>query len=245
MSLWIILDALAGNWDAALEHWRRVAEHDAQLRVARERRYHNALARLEGSAGKRFFIGTADDNARVPAQMKPAMWWADFLFLLERFDEADSLYRRLHGVAMARGDAIVGARSGLGRVFALGEKARCPDTARVWLPRARRVGRETFDRFPQAPAAPYLAFMIGHSWDTGAKGDYAEARAAYRTVYTRYPRSPHAETARFYDIFKGYQFGEPDAMIGLIADFRRVHPKSGYLQVFEDIERTVRKRMEP
>ncbi len=239
------LEALAGDWDAAREHWRRVAEHDAQLRVARQRRYHNALGRLEGSADKRFFIGTAEDNVRVPDRVKPALWWADFLFLLERFDEADSLYRRLRDAALARGDAAVGARAGLGRVFALGEKARCPDTARVWLPRARRVGRETLDRFPQAPAAPYIAFMIGHSWDNGARGDYAEARAAYRVVYTRYPRSRHAEPARFYEIFKGYQFGEPDAMLGLIADFRRVHPKSGYLQVFDGFERTIRERMEP
>ncbi len=95
------------------------------------------MARLEGSAGKRHFIGVAEDNHLVPNRVKPALWWADFLFLLERFDEADSLYRRLYAVAMARGDAVVGARVGLGRVFALGEKAQCPDTARVWLPCAR------------------------------------------------------------------------------------------------------------
>jgi len=234
------LAALAGQWDDARKHWLRVAEYDAQLRVAREERYYNSISRLEGSVGKRFFIGVSADNVGFPPRLKPALWWADFLFLIERFDEADSLYRRLHSVAMSRGDAVVAARVGLGRVFALGEKAHDLKSARVWLPRAIDVGEKMLERYPQSPSAPYVAFKIGHSC-----ANYDEARAAYRRVYTLYPRSRHAEPARFYEIFKSYHTGDPNHLLALIADFRRVHPKSDYLTILDDIEKTIRQRMAP
>ena len=239
------LESLAGDWEKAMEHWRLIADLDPLLAKAQRERYFNTLRRLEGCARKRHFIGDTEENARIPDNVRPAIWWADFLFMTERFAAADALFDRLYRTAVHRKDAVMGARAGMGRVFALSENANSPTTARVWLPKARAVGEEALGRFPRAPASAYLAFMIAHSWDSGAKFDYAEARNAYRRVYTDYPKSRHAEAARFYEIHKGAGIGDDAYFLSLIQLFREDYPNSRYMKAVDKLESIVQRRMNP
>jgi tetratricopeptide (TPR) repeat protein len=226
------LDALAGNWDAALAHWRNVAEHDPLLARAQQQRYFNTLRRLEGAAKNRYFVGEDEENARIAERVRPAIWWADFCHMRERFDEAESLYRRLHRAADARNDGVIAARAGLGLMLRYyGEAMRHErDRQDALMARARETGEAVLDRFPRNPASAYVAFMIGYATPSTS----AAGRAAFERVVRDYPRSRHAAEARFRPLMAAVAPSNLEQYLPAIEAFRRDFPDSTWTRLLDD-----------
>ncbi len=205
------LDALAGDWDAAREHWQRVAEHDPLLKRAQDNRYFNTLRRLDGASRNGYLVGLAEENARISPRVKPALWWADFQHLREEFESAGSLYRRLYDAAASRNDAPLGARAGLGIMLVIDSDS--PGEAGTHArSRAREVGSEVLALFPRAPASAYVAFMLAENWDQAVDPELTRAMEDYRNVYRNYPNSRHARPARFYGILHGIRMVRLDKL---------------------------------
>jgi hypothetical protein len=229
------LEALDGDWDAALVHWGDIKKHDQLLRTAQERRYYNTLRRLESAAKNEYFLGQAEENARIGQRIKPALWWADFLHLRKQFEAAGSLYARLFSAASARNDAVVAARAALGMMLAYNAEANEEqgEEGKRLKARLREIGKVALDRFPRAPAAPYIAFMIGWSTSLGTAEGKAAGSAAFLRVHERYPNSRHALEARFRSVFTLMDVGNEEEWRPLLEKFRRDHPDSDHIQMLD------------
>jgi tetratricopeptide (TPR) repeat protein len=229
------LDALAGDWDTALTYWRKIAEHDELLKRAQEKRYYNTLRRLEGAAKNGYFLGQAEENARIGARTKPALWWADFLHLRKRFEASGSLYARLFSAANGRNDATVAARAALGMMLAYDAEAneKRRGESRQLKARVGEIGKMALERFPRAPAAPYIAFMIGWSTHLGTAEGKDAASAAFRRAHEKYPNSRHALEARFRSIFTLMQLDNEEEWRPILEEFRRDHPDSVHIQMLD------------
>jgi tetratricopeptide (TPR) repeat protein len=229
------LDALAGDWDAAQTHWRKIADLDPLLARAQQQRYYNTLRRLEGAAKNRHFVGAEEENARIPERVRPAILWADFCHMRERFDEAESLYRRLYRAADARNDSVVAARAALGIILRLyGDAGRVPRCSDQILARGREVGEAVLKKHARAPATAYVAFMIAHCIPMDGAAGREAASAACRRVAEMFPRSRHVEEARFWEVFIMLNADTMEQYLPEMERFRREFPNSLLIRNLED-----------
>ncbi len=240
------LASLAGDWNAAIEDWQRVASHDPLLDQAQRQRHFNTLRRLKVASANRFLIGRDEGNQRISNRLKPAVWWADFLHMREQFEASESLYQRLYRAAGDRNDGVVAARAALGIMLRYhGESGRRAGQADQMLARGRAIGHEVLSRFPRAPAAPYVAFMIAFSTPCGNDRGAAEAAEGFRRLRELYPGSRHVAEARFWEIFLTLNHRTLEQHLPAIEQFRRDYAKSSWVKHLDDEVEFLRRRLEP
>jgi len=218
--------AATNGWTEALRHFQRAGQLDALLTEAEKKGYYNAIHRLRKACAKEAFVGEEAENAGLRGLKRSAVMWADFLYLRQRFEAADSLYGRLYRVADK--DEVMGARAGLGLILTAEQRND--------MAAAQKISNEVVSRWPRAGSSPYALMLAGLACGPGPKCDYPEASKYFQQVYTRYPGTRVAEWARFEEVFRCVTPENLEERRSWIEKFRKDFPHSRYLATLDDNE---------
>lgn len=210
------LESLAGDWEKAMEHWRKVIEHDPLLALADRERYFHTLSRLESAAENRRFVGEAEENDRIPKRSQPCIAWADFLLLREEFDLAASLYDRIRIDAERNRDAETCVRAAVGQILVEATRYLQDPGDSYRLRQAATMAATTADQHPSAASSPYLIFLSAHYWPIESEDDFRKSMESLSQVIKKYPRHPRAAEAQYWYIAKvGHRFSPTEMNVAL------------------------------
>jgi len=225
------LAALEGDAAKTRAHLDLALAHDPPLRRQVDAGALNAYSRIleRVDAGKPL-VGEAAELSGLREREALLIQWADMQFLLEHFDSARDLYRRIQTAAERADNGNAVARAALGE--SLLARAVQDPKRRESIPRLIDIA----ERYPRAPAAPYLLYraaLLSH-------GEPVPPAELFARVYTRYPNSPHAVRARYDELLRTIPWEEHARRRQAIDRFKRDFPQhKDYHDLLERHDRQV------
>jgi hypothetical protein len=212
------LAVVADEDEAARKHFDQALAQDKLLQRAVGMRAFNAYDRLLLSFKNNVFTGTEEDMEGLTGKVRLAMHWADFNFMLENFDLAKDLYRRIQRAAEEEKHDAALIRATVGEALvrnAENDSDRDKDTPRLYA-----LAME----YPKAPATPYLLWHCA----VISKGDPMNWPGFFDLIIKEYPRSRHALEARYNQVLR-HPWKYHDERAAMIEQFKRDYPnEKGY-----------------
>jgi len=135
-------------------------------------------------------VSTVEQQQGLRGSVKVVMYWADFQYLLEDFQQAFDLYKRIQRATRDDRDKTVYARAVLGEMLTLQRLERVRPERNI----ARMF--ELVQAHPRTPSAPHLLELCAYF----TRGDPETRRAFRQMIHTNYPNSPFAIRARYQQI---------------------------------------------
>lgn len=209
------LAVLDGDAVRVRAHMDLALAHDAAMRRQVDAGAVNVHARiLDRVETGKALVGEAVELGGLREREAILMQWADMQFLLENFESARSLYRRIQTAAARADNGNAVTRAALGE--SLLARAVQDPKRRESIPRLIEIA----ERYPRAPSSPYLLYraaLLTH-------GDPVPPAELFARVYTRYPNSRHAAMARFDEILRTIPWNEHARRRAAIDRFKRDYP---------------------
>lgn len=212
------LAVVADEPDAAKRHFDQALEQDQLLGRAVGMGVYNAYDRLLMSLKNKVFTGKEEGMEGLRGKVRLAMHWADFNFMLENFDLAKDLYRRIQKAAIEEKDGAALIRATVGE--ALVENAeedpdRAEDTPRLYALAMQH---------PRAPATPFLIWHCA----VITRGDPMKWPGFFDILIKEYPLTRHALEARYNEILR-LEFEDHETRRAMTAQFNLDYPnEKGY-----------------
>jgi tetratricopeptide (TPR) repeat protein len=227
------LAVVDGETESARKHFDQALALDRLMQRAVGRRAYNVYSRLQIGIKNGFFIGEEVEMKQIDGKVRLAMHWADFNFMMENFELAQSLYRRIERAAREEKDPAALVRATVGEI-SVRQAVEDPD-----------VGYETPRLFlmvmehPEAPASPWLL------WECACitRGDPMQYPELYNLIIEKYPDSRHALEVRYNQVIKlAWKYHEERRV--MIEQFKRDYPdKPRYHLYLEKWDKGVKRYM--
>ncbi len=222
----MFLAYLRKDAEAARRHLDLALAHDPALRRQAEAGFFNAFQRIRDSLDSgRPFVGEPEEMGGLREREALLIQWADMRFMLEDFDTARELYRRIRAVAdrNGRGAAVTRALAAESLLLRAKDDPNRGKTVPELLAAA--------EKYPDTPSAPHLLHRAGLLWE----GPPQATREIFDRVNTLYPRSSYAVQARHAAILRTLSWKDHDTRRHQINQFKRDFPK--HTQYHEALER--------
>ncbi len=215
------------DWDLAFQHFDQTLSHDAVLNKAHQGRFFNPYDRLKIGKGTGAIVGTQEQSKGLNRQVKMVIYWADFQLMLENFDEALSLYRRIQGYSENVKDGVAHTRAVLGEMLVRRQTKnldRVPDITRM---------HNLVLEYPNSPSAPYLLELCALI----TRGEPLPTSAYFQQIYTNYPDSFFAPRARYNEILRGSEGREHEKRKAMINKFIKDYPnETNYIDALKRLD---------
>lgn len=197
------------------EHMDLALSHDPVLRRQVDGNYFNAYSRILDltEAGKPL-VGAHDELRGLRRREKLLIQWADMQFMLEQFDTARNLYRRIASAAERADNGNAVARAAAGESLLL--RAIDDQKRRQTVPRLLAIA----ERYPKAPSTPHLLYRAAFL----STGDFQTPAELFTMVHKGYPNSPYAIRARFNEILRTIPWKDTERRREEIERFIRDYP---------------------
>lgn len=166
------------DFNMAKNYLSKVLNTDPMLKRAKENKFFNPYDRIMLSEENGALLGVEADLEGLRGKAFLAMEWADFTFMLEQYDYANSLYLRIQESANMTGDKKAFVRASLGEMLIQTVNG---GTDLRDLRRFYSIALEN----PKAPATPYLLFQCALTAD----GDPEPYERLFEQVYENYPNT--------------------------------------------------------
>ena len=207
------LAVVADEDEAARGHFDQALAQDRLLQRAVGMGVFNAYDRLLKSLDNNVFTGAEEDMEGLRGKVRLAMHWADFHFMLENFDLAKDLYRRIQRAAREENHDAALIRATVGE--ALVKNAQKDPNQAEDTPRLYALAME----HPKAPATPFLLWHCA----VITEGDPMNWPGFFDLIIKEYPRSRHALEARYNQVLR-HPWKYHDERHAMIEQFKRDYP---------------------
>lgn len=226
------LELLDGNQEAATLHFDQALAHDVMLRRAQSKKYYNAHGRMIQALKQTALVETEAEMKGIRGKRKLAMEWADLMFLLGNFDEAQSLYRRIQWAGEKTGDAASVVRAALGEAHLVDAMNR--EAQHKTAPYFYNICM----KWPDAPATPKLLFDVSLMSPREPIGP----KEVMQQFINEYPKHELIPKARYLMIYRYTPWREHETRVKLSEQFMREFPNETQLiETLKRHDRRVRK----
>lgn len=225
----VFLAYLRKDTAAARRHMDLALAHDAVLRRQAEGGYFNAFKRIRDSLESgRPLVAEPEELGGLREREALVMQWADMQFMLERFDTARELYRRIRAVADRNGRGAAVTRALVAESLLL----RAQNDAGRWKTVPELLAAA--EKYPDTPSAPHLLLRAGLLWE----GPLLEAQELFDRIHALYPRSLYAVQARHSAILRTLRWEDHSTRRQRIDQFKRDFPtQTAYHEALERFDR--------
>ena len=224
------LAAVAKKKEAARKHFDQALAQDRLLQRAVGMRAFNAYDRLETGLESGGIIGREVEMDKLSGKVRLAMSWADFQFMMENFDLAKDLYRRIQRAAREEKKPAALVRATVGEIL-VRKAVEDPDVGEE-TPRLYAMVME----YPKAPASPWLLWICA----TITRGDPMQYRGIYDLIIEKYPHSRWALEVRYNQVIK-HPWKYHEERRAMMEQFKRDYPnKTEYHRYLESWDRDVK-----
>lgn len=222
------LAIVGGDAAAARQHMDLALAHDPSMQQQVDKGAYNAHARILHTLERgKPLLGEAVELEGLNERVRLVMQWADMQLMLERFEAARELYRRIRVAAGLAGNGNAVARAAVAESHLL--HAVDDPKRRATIPHLLEIAQQ----YPDAPSAPHLLFraaLLSH-------GEPLPSSELFAMIYVQYPQSPYAIRARSEFIVRDIPWRDPARRREEIDRFKRDYPERkeyhDYLERFD------------
>ena len=207
------LAVVADEDEAARGHFDQALAQDRLLQRAVGMEVFNAYDRLLMSLDNNVFIGREEDMEGLRGKVRLAMHWADFHFMLENFDLAKDLYRRIQRAAKEENHDAALIRATVGEVLV--RNARKGTGDRLGHPRLYAWPWS----IPRRPATPLPSLAVRDDFQRGS----GELEIDLRSIIKDYPTAA-TRWKRGYNHILRHPWKYHDERHAMIEQFKRDYP---------------------
>jgi len=224
------LAAVAKEKEDAKQHFDSALAQDKLLQRAVGMRAFNKHDRLVMGLENGVFIGREEEMAKLTDKVRLAMSWADFQFMIENFDLAKDLYRRIQSAASEERKPAALVRATVGEIMV--RKAEEDPDVGIETPRLFDMVME----YPKAPASPWLLWNCA----TITRGDPMRYPEIYDLIIKKYPRSRWALEVRYNQVIK-HPWKYHEERRAMMEQFKRDYPnETEYHMYLENWDKSVK-----
>ena len=225
------LEIVENNWEGALEIFEANLRGNDVLAIAQQNNFFNPFMRLEIAARNQALMAYPEQMQGLRDAERTVMLWADLQFLLEEFEAALDLYRRIQQQARAGNRTAAYTRAVLGEMHTRNQLRQINPERDI--PSLHELVRA----YPRSPSAPALLEVCA----THTPGEPLDRLGYLRWMYEQYPRSPYAPAARYYEILHGLTWDQHAQRADMIRAFTRDFPdQDGHIDALKRYDHIVR-----
>nr|MDA3833467.1 hypothetical protein [Spirochaetales bacterium] len=222
---------LNDDWEQAFVHFDVALEHDEVIKQAHQGDYFNPYHRLLNSKRVGAMVAGKEQLKGLRKEEKAVMQWADLNLMLADFESALNTYQGIQRFAKTQKRDNAFTRAVLGEVIAKQQLKK------INVDRDVERMHNLVLELPRSPSAPALLDQCANH----TQGEPLTRLAYLEWIYTSYPKSEFASSARFYEILHGVSWDEHAKRAEMKEAFKRDYPeKTGYhdaLARYEDFVR--------
>jgi tetratricopeptide (TPR) repeat protein len=209
------LEYLEGNTDQATRHFDLALEDDVMLQRAQSKKFFNSHGRMMQVLNQTAMVETEEEMRGIKGDRKLAMEWADLMFMLGNYEDAQSLYRRIQSAAKVKDDGTSAVRAGVAEAYLIDAM-----NIREFRKEAPRLYGLCMT-YPQAPATPALLFKTALM----SPKEPITGKEMMSQLANEYPRSRYAAKARYTNIYRFTPWKEHETRAALTEAFIKDFPK--------------------